>query len=60
LGGGRFQEFRRTELLSRAWSAMERQSAETGDLFYVVLRLKSDDPARTSAAPAAELSGRRG
>src|SRR5947209_1354255 len=56
----RVQELWRKELLNRAWSALERQSAAAGDRLYEVLRLKADAPARTSAALAEELTHRHG
>jgi RNA polymerase sigma-70 factor (ECF subfamily) len=58
--GERFQQFWRAELLNRAWAALAERSAAQGDLFYEVLRLKSDDPARTSEVLAAELARRHG
>jgi DNA-directed RNA polymerase specialized sigma24 family protein len=56
----RFQQFWRAELLNRAWAALADRSAAQGDQFYEVLRLKSDDPARTSEALAEELVRRHG
>ena len=54
----RFLELWRAELLNRTWLALESASAAQGDRFYEVLRLKSDEPSRTSAALAEELSRR--
>ena len=56
----RFQELWRAELLGRAWAELAGLSAARGDQFYEVLRLKSDDPARTSDALAEELTRRHG
>jgi DNA-directed RNA polymerase specialized sigma24 family protein len=55
-----FHDLWRKELLNRAWSALEGQSAEAGDRLYEVLRLKADDPARTSVALAEGLTRRHG
>jgi DNA-directed RNA polymerase specialized sigma24 family protein len=54
----RFLELWRAELLNRTWHALESASAAQGDRFYEVLRLKSQDPSRTSAALAKELTRR--
>lgn len=54
----RFHDLWRKELLNRAWSALEGLSAAAGDRLYEVLRLKSDDPSRTAAALAEELTRR--
>jgi RNA polymerase sigma-70 factor (ECF subfamily) len=56
----RFQELWRAELLGRAWAALAEHSAGRGDQFYDVLRLKSEDPARTSEWLADELARRHG
>lgn len=55
-----FLELWRKELLDRTWSALEESSAAQDDCFFDVLRLKCDDPSRTSAALAEELARRRG
>src|SRR3954470_11382138 len=56
----RFQELWRADLLGRAWEALAEQSSARGDQFYEVLRLKSEDMARTSEALAEELTRRHG
>ncbi len=58
--GERFKELWRAELLRRTWDALAEQSAARGDLSYDVLRLKAEDPARTSAALAEDLTRRHG
>jgi DNA-directed RNA polymerase specialized sigma24 family protein len=59
-GGEHFVDLWRQELLNRAWAALAERSAARGDHFYEVLRLKADDPTRTSAALAEELARRHG
>ena len=56
----RFQDLWQKELLARAWAALAEQSAARGDQFFEVLRLKAEDPARTSAVLADELTRRHG
>lgn len=55
-----FREAWRKDLLNRTWAALEQDSAERGQLLYAALRLKADDPARTSAAVAGLLSEQNG
>jgi DNA-directed RNA polymerase specialized sigma24 family protein len=55
-----FREAWRKDLLNRTWAGLERDSAERGQLLYAALRLKADDPARTSLAVAGLLAEAHG
>jgi RNA polymerase sigma-70 factor (ECF subfamily) len=55
-----FTESWRKDLLHRTWAGLEQDSAERGQQFYAALRLKADDPARTSATVAELLSAQAG
>jgi RNA polymerase sigma-70 factor (ECF subfamily) len=56
---GDFRDSWRQELLSRAWKALERVQAETGQPFHDVLRARVDQPELSSAQLAGHLSSRR-
>jgi RNA polymerase sigma-70 factor (ECF subfamily) len=51
----RFVESWREGLLARAWEALERVQAETGQPVYTVLRFRADHPEVRSAAMAEQL-----
>ena len=55
-----FKEAWRKDLLNRAWAGLEKESAERGQLLCSALRLKADDPARTSATLATLLAEQHG
>ncbi len=59
-GDDDFTDVWRKELLNRTWAELKQFSAAGGRLLYEALRLRADDPGRTSAAIAAELSRRHG
>jgi RNA polymerase sigma-70 factor (ECF subfamily) len=46
----------RDELLARAWVALKEQEAETGQLFFTVLRFRADHPDASSQQMADDLS----
>src|SRR5262249_42952651 len=56
----RFLDLWRSELLNRTWATFAQASTGQGDRFYEVLRMKSEDPSRTSTILAAELARRHG
>lgn len=57
------EEFRaswRTELLARAWAALESDERETGKLYFTVLRFRADHPDLGSPQIAEQLGGQLG
>jgi hypothetical protein len=54
----RFQQLWRAELLHIAWTGLAEQSNASGDPYFDILRLKTDEPTRTAEWLAAELSRR--
>jgi RNA polymerase sigma-70 factor (ECF subfamily) len=55
-----FQAFWRAAVLDRTWAELAQHSAANNQLFYEVLRLRADDPTRTSEWIAGELARRHG
>jgi RNA polymerase sigma-70 factor (ECF subfamily) len=55
-----FIEKWKEELLARAWEALEKSQAETGQCYYTVLRCKTDQPELRSAQLAEQVSARLG
>lgn len=50
----------RREMLDRAWARLKAESAAKGQLYFEALRLKADEPSRSSADVAALLTERHG
>jgi RNA polymerase sigma-70 factor (ECF subfamily) len=50
----------RRELLARAWEGLARWQAETGQPYYAVLRLRTEQPTLRSAEMAVQLSAQWG
>ncbi len=55
-----FVESWRTELLTRAWEALEEMETQTGQPVHTVLRFRADHPDLNSSALAERLGGRLG
>jgi RNA polymerase sigma-70 factor (ECF subfamily) len=55
-----FIEKWKEELLARAWEALEKSQAETGQPYYTCLRCKTDQPEIHSAQLAEEVSAQLG
>jgi RNA polymerase sigma factor (sigma-70 family) len=55
-----FVEKWKEELLSQTWQALQRSQAEGGQAYYVVLRLKTDQPQSSSGQIAEQLSAQFG
>jgi RNA polymerase sigma factor (sigma-70 family) len=51
-----FVESWRDELLDRAWKALEKLQNETGQMYYAVLRYRSEHPEQRSAEISEQLS----
>jgi RNA polymerase sigma-70 factor (ECF subfamily) len=56
----RFLESWRAELLERTWEALGRIQAQTGQLFYAVLRFRVDHPKMRAAQMAEQLGAQLG
>jgi hypothetical protein len=55
-----FRESWREELLDRTWQALAEAERQTGNRFYAVLRLRTEQPGWSSAELAEELGRRLG